>query len=74
MRALKCITGHVIYNLAYTYKFQLKTTFLSLYRGPESGAGGGSGGFGQHYSGNKPPLISGGTVNDNSGGKGPIFL
>ena len=21
------ITGHVIYNLAYTYKFQLKTTF-----------------------------------------------
>ena len=26
MRALKFITGHVIYNLAYTYKFQLKTT------------------------------------------------
>ena len=25
-RALKFITGHVIYNLAYTYKFQLKTT------------------------------------------------
>ena len=23
------ITGHVIYNLAYTYKFQLKTTILS---------------------------------------------
>ena len=22
------ITGHVIYNLAYTYKFQLKTTFM----------------------------------------------
>ena len=22
------ITGHVIYNLAYTYKFQLKTTIL----------------------------------------------
>ena len=27
MRALEFITGHVIYNLAYTYKFQLKTTF-----------------------------------------------
>ena len=26
MRALKFITGHVIYNPAYTYKFQLKTT------------------------------------------------
>ena len=26
MRALEFITGHVIYNLAYTYKFQLKTT------------------------------------------------
>ena len=27
MRALKFITGHVIYNItAYTYKFQLKTT------------------------------------------------
>ena len=25
MRALKFITGHVIYNPAYTYKFQLKT-------------------------------------------------
>ena len=27
MRALEFITGHVIYNLAYTYKFQLKTTY-----------------------------------------------
>ena len=26
MRVLKIITGHVIYNLAYNYKFQLKTT------------------------------------------------
>ena len=26
MRALKFIKGHVIYNPAYTYKFQLKTT------------------------------------------------
>ena len=26
MRALESITGHVIYNTAYTYKFQLKTT------------------------------------------------
>ena len=26
MRALKIITGHVIHNPAYTYKFQLKTT------------------------------------------------
>ena len=26
--ALEFITGHVIYNLAYTYKFQLKTTLL----------------------------------------------
>ena len=26
MRALKFITGHVIYNPANTYKFQLKTT------------------------------------------------
>ena len=26
MRALEFITGHVIYNQAYTYKFQLKTT------------------------------------------------
>ena len=29
MRALKFITVHVIYNPAYTYKFQLKTTFRS---------------------------------------------
>ena len=28
MRALKFITGHVIYNLDYTYKFQLKTTYI----------------------------------------------
>ena len=27
MRALKIITGHVIYNPAYTYKFKLKTTY-----------------------------------------------
>ena len=26
MRSLEFITGHVMYNLAYTYKFQLKTT------------------------------------------------
>ena len=26
MRALEFITSHVIYNQAYTYKFQLKTT------------------------------------------------
>ena len=26
MRALESITGHVICNLTYTYKFQLKTT------------------------------------------------
>ena len=31
MRALEIITGHVIYNLAYTYKFQLKTTKALLY-------------------------------------------
>ena len=30
MRALEFITGHVIYNQAYTYKFQLKTTFIKL--------------------------------------------
>ena len=30
MRALEFITGHVIYNPAYTYKFQLKTTVLFL--------------------------------------------
>ena len=28
MRALEFITGHVIYNPAYTYKFQLKTTIV----------------------------------------------
>ena len=28
MRALEFITGHVIYNPAYTYKFQLKTTLV----------------------------------------------
>ena len=28
MRALKFMTGHVIYNPAYTYKFQLKTTLF----------------------------------------------
>ena len=30
MRALEFITGHVNYNPAYNYKFQLKTT-LELY-------------------------------------------
>ena len=30
MRALKIITGHVIYNPAYTYKFQLKTTKVGI--------------------------------------------
>ena len=30
MRALKIITGHVIYNPVYTYKFQLKTTQVVL--------------------------------------------
>ena len=30
MRALEFITGHVIYNPAYTYKFQLKTTFIRI--------------------------------------------
>ena len=29
MRALEFITVHVIYNPAYTYKLQLKTTQLS---------------------------------------------
>ena len=29
MRALEFITGHVIYNSAYTNKFQLKPTFNS---------------------------------------------
>ena len=28
MRAFEFITGHVIYNPAYTYKFQLKTTIM----------------------------------------------
>ena len=28
MRALKFITGHVTYNPAYTYKFQLNTTIV----------------------------------------------
>ena len=27
MRALKLLTDHVIYNPAYTYKLQLKTTY-----------------------------------------------
>ena len=31
MRALEFITGHVIYNPAYTYKFQLKTTHEGAY-------------------------------------------
>ena len=35
MRALKIITGHVIYNPTYTYKFQVKITkefyFLGLF-------------------------------------------
>ena len=31
MRALEFITGHVIYNPAYTYKFQLKTTQVNQY-------------------------------------------
>ena len=30
MRARQFITGHVIYNPAYTYKFQLKTTLPSV--------------------------------------------
>ena len=33
MRALESITGHVIYNPAYTYKFQLKTTPSHVYLG-----------------------------------------
>ena len=28
MRAHEFIMGHVIYNLAYTYKFQLKTSYI----------------------------------------------
>ena len=31
MRALEIVTSHVIYNSAYTYKYQLKTT--SMYVG-----------------------------------------
>ena len=31
MRALEFITGHVIYNPAYTYKFQLKTTLMGCH-------------------------------------------
>ena len=30
MRTLEFITGHVIYNLSYTYKFQLKTPIVVL--------------------------------------------
>ena len=30
MKAIKIITHHVIYNPAYTYKFQLKTTLDTL--------------------------------------------
>ena len=30
MRALEFITGDLIYNPAYTYKFQLKTTFVVI--------------------------------------------
>ena len=30
MIALEFITGHVIYNPAYTYKFQLKPSYLSV--------------------------------------------
>ena len=33
MRALEFITGHVIYNPAYTYKFQLKTTYIGDLKG-----------------------------------------
>ena len=31
MRALEFITGHVLYNPTYTYKFQLKTTNMYEY-------------------------------------------
>ena len=31
MRALEFITGHVIYNPAYAYKFQLKTTTVTTF-------------------------------------------
>ena len=30
MRALEIITGHVICNPAYTYKFQLKTALIAI--------------------------------------------
>ena len=36
MRALEFIIGHVIYNPAYTYKFQLKTTLNLLKDAPYS--------------------------------------
>ena len=39
MRALDFITGHVIYNPAYTYKFQLKTTGITELAGGERGMG-----------------------------------
>ena len=39
MRALEFITGHVIYNPAYTYKFQLKTTQNSIERNKPSRMG-----------------------------------
>ena len=32
IRALEFIIGHVNYNLAYTYKFQLKTTVYTLWQ------------------------------------------
>ena len=31
MGALDFITGHVIYNPAYAYKFQLKTTLINIF-------------------------------------------
>ena len=31
MRALEFIQGHVIYNPAYTYKFQLKTNYIKWF-------------------------------------------
>ena len=31
MRALEFVTSHVIYNPAYTYKFQLKTTHSACF-------------------------------------------
>ena len=39
MRALEFITGHVIYNLAYTYKFQLKTTQVVIDTNPAVNCG-----------------------------------